>query len=176
MSLNNISLSAGIIADLYPSALVETGEGQQHPTLPVNTGSETVSKSPQTGLKFLGENRKNILVVVDCQDAVHLPDDDLQLLVNMLTACNLGLGDVAVLNRHGHAAPYKTFTEELKSRVVLLFGVEPSSFGLPMSFPHFQVQPFTGVSFLYSPSLKELREDKVLKSKLWVTLKRLFNI
>ncbi len=176
MSLNNIILSAGLLADLYPAALVETGESQPQAALPVNPDSDRESKSPQTGLKYLGENRKNILVVVDSRDVVYLPDDDLRLLMNMLAACHLGLGDVAVLNSFSHAASYKTITDELKSRVVLLFGVEPVSFGLPMSFPQFQVQPFTGISFLYAPSLQALQEDKVLKSKLWVTLKRLFNI
>ena len=32
------------------------------------------------------------------------------------------------------------------------------------------------VHSLYVPALKDLEEDKVQKSKLWVSLRRLFNI
>ncbi|MBK9568854.1 MAG: hypothetical protein IPO53_02260 [Chitinophagaceae bacterium] len=54
--------------------------------------------------------------------------------------------------------------------------MEPAAFGLPMHFPHYQIQAFAGNSFLYAPSLKELENDRVEKSKLWVCLKRLFNL
>jgi hypothetical protein len=87
------------------------------------------------------------------------------------------LADVAVVNLNNQPkSSYKELVAFFKSRIVLLFAVEPASFGLPMSFPHFQIQPFAGNSFLFSPSLKELENDKVLKSKLWVCLKRLFNL
>jgi len=45
-----------------------------------------------------------------------------------------------------------------------------------MNFPHFQQQKFTGITFLFSPSLNELENDKLLKSKLWICLKQIFNI
>jgi hypothetical protein len=47
---------------------------------------------------------------------------------------------------------------------------------LPLNFPHYQIQPFANCSFLYTPSLSEVETDKVQKSKLWVALRRLFNI
>ena len=80
---------------------------------------------------------------------------------------------IIIISRKHRTRNLLTF---FKSKIVLLFAVEPASFGLPMSFPHFQIQPFAGNSFLFSPSLKELENDKMLKSKLWVCLKRLFNL
>jgi hypothetical protein len=175
MGLNNIDLPAAALADLYSSSLVETGEitpakktaTAPLPALPAETGK---------GTRSLGENKKNILIVVNNNEAVHISDNELTLLTSMLAACKLSLADVAIVNTNQQAASYKELLSEFSSKVCLLFAIEPSGFGLPMSFPHFQIQPFANCSFLYSPSLTELENDKVLKSKLWVCLKRLFNL
>jgi hypothetical protein len=45
-----------------------------------------------------------------------------------------------------------------------------------MEFPYYQIQPFAKTSFLYSPALKDLANEKEEKRKLWSSLKRLFNI
>ena len=174
MDINKINFPATVIADLYRNSLVGNTE---------NTNAIPESKIPAATLqspgswKWLGENKKNILVLVSYDNAVHIPDKELQLLTAMLEACKLGLGDVAIVNRNNYPhQDYKAFLDEFKSRVTLLFGIEPATFGLPMNFPFFQIQAFAACSFLYSPSLDELEKDKVLKSKLWVSLRRLFNI
>ncbi len=163
-----------MVAELYHSSLIDIDEK------PVDqlTDDHIENKPAELPIwKWLGENRKNILVVVSYPDAVHLPDNDLALLTGILGACKLSLADVAVFNHYNlPEASCKELLAFFKSKIVLLFEVEPASFGLPMNFPHFQIQPFAGNSFLFSSSLKELENDKVLKSKLWVCLKRLFNL
>ena len=42
--------------------------------------------------KSLGNNQKNILIVVNYGNAVHLPDEELSFLTSMLAACKLSLG------------------------------------------------------------------------------------
>jgi hypothetical protein len=175
MDINHISLTPAIIAGFYPSSLVNpeetqaTGSGEAATPTSINESEKT--------WKWLGENKKKILVVVKYQDAVHIPDQELQFLTTMLTACQLSLADVAIINLlnqpHQH---YKEILEQFQSRVALLFDTDPASFGLPMNFPHFQIQPFSNCSFLYAPALEVLEKDKVQKSKLWVALRRLFNI
>lgn len=174
MDLNNINLPASVIADLYFSSLIETNEITAKPEIE----KPTIEKKEHSPVwKWLGENKRNILVTVSYQDTVHLPDNELQLLTNMLMACKLSLADVAIINLQNQPSQtYKEAIDQFKSRIVLLFDIEPSSFGLPISFPFFQIQPFANCSFLYAPSLKELEEDKVKKSKLWVSLRRLFGI
>lgn len=173
MDLNKINLPATAIADLYRNTLIGDNEI-------TNAIAETkiLAEAPLTNTwKWLGENKKSILIVVSYENAVHLPDKELQLLTAMLEACKLGLGDVAIVNRNNHPnQDYKAYLDEFKSRVTLLFGIEPVAFGLPMNFPFFQIQAFANCSFLYCPSLDELENDKVLKSKLWLSLRRLFNI
>jgi hypothetical protein len=179
MDLNHIELPAFVVAGLYHSSLISDKELQDN-----NTGVdeievelplvETDSGSPW---KSLGGNLKNILVIVNNTTAVHLPDNELTFLTGILGACKLSLADVSIFNLNNHpATTYKELTSFFASKVVVLFDTEPSSFGLPMSFPHYQIQAFAGISFLYSPSLKNLENDKVEKSKLWVCLKRLFNL
>lgn len=161
------------MAELYRSSLIETEENK--PISPkAERKEEPVSDS---GWKSLGENQKNILVIVRYADAVHIPDKELDFLTTMLGACKLSLADVAILNLNNHPeASYKELTTFFKTKIVLLFDIEPSAFGLPMNFPHYQLQAFANATFLYAPSLSELENDKVQKSKLWVCLKRLLNL
>jgi len=174
MDINHIKLPAFAVSELYQSSLIEPGVTQI--IQPVADRSENKPAAPPIW-KSLGENKKNVLIIVNYPDAVHLPDHDLDFLTGILGACKLNMADVAVLNVHNNPeALYRQLVDFFKSKIVLLFAVEPASFGLPMSFPYFQIQPFAGNSFLFSPSLKELENDKVLKSKLWMCLKRLFNL
>jgi len=173
MDLNHIDLSSSLIADLYRSSLVDTNEPSSKPKL------RTIVSDHHTNneWKHLGENKKNILIVVDYADTVYLPDKELSFLTNMLSACKLSLADVAIVNRNNYKEKeYKELLVYFKSRIVFLFGIEPSSFGLPVSFPHFQIQPFAKATFLFAPSLEEHKKDELLKSKLWVCLRRIFAI
>jgi hypothetical protein len=172
--LNHIKLPAFVVAELYQSSLIDNQDTFVYQA--VNNIPEF--KPTETSVWMsLGENRKNVLIIFNNPDAVHVSDHDLSFLTGILGACKLSLADVAVVNLNNHPdASYKELVTFFKSKIVLLFAVEPVSFGLPMSFPHFQIQPFAGNSFLFAPSLKELETDKVLKSKLWVCLKRLFNL
>jgi hypothetical protein len=173
MSLNDVRLPATVIADLYKNSLIEPGGETIEKTEPPATENET----PAAKWKWLGNNKKNILVIVHSPHTTHLPDDELDLLTAMIAACKLSLDDVAIVNLNNHPdASYKELTGFFKSKIVLLFAIEPAAFGLPVNFPHFQLQAFANNSFLFSPSLKELGNDKIIKSKLWVCLKRLFNL
>ena len=178
MDLNNIELPAAVVAEFYQSSLIESNDIPIKEKTVKLVDIETLPVTANdASWKSLGSNIKNILIIVKSNEAVHLPDNDLTFLTGILTACKITLADVAILNLNNHPeASYKELTRHFKSKVVLLFDTEPAAFGLPMSFPHYQIQAFANNSFLYSPSLKELENDKVEKSKLWVCLKRLFNL
>lgn len=175
MDINSISLPGSVLATLYPNTLVETGETQ--PGSPELGVRPTATEPANTTWKWLGENQKRILVAVHYTNAVHIPDNELQFLTKMLSACALSLADVAIVNISNQ--PHDTYKEilpQFNSKVALLFDIEPAAFGLPMNFPFFQIQPFATCSFLYAPALSILESDQVQKSKLWVSLRRLFNI
>lgn len=181
MDLNHIELPPILVADLYFSSLI--GDRETRPPKGAETGisdeekSSQAEKSPGFLWKSLGSNQKHILIIVKTSEAVHLPDHELTFLTGILGACKLSLADVAIVNLYNHPqSSYKELTSFFKSKIVFLFDMEPAAFGLPMHFPHYQIQAFAGNSFLYAPSLKELENDRVEKSKLWVCLKRLFNL
>ena len=183
MDLNHVDLSPSLIAQLYGSVLIEETKSSAVVNPPgasrdeIITPSSIASAREEESLKYLGENRKQILIIVDHNNAVHIPDEELSFLVAMLTACKLTIADVAILNRNN--APslgQKQLVERFRSRVVFLFGVEPVDFGLPMSFPEFQLQAFAGATYLYAPALAAFKDNAEVKRKLWEALKRLFVI
>jgi hypothetical protein len=161
MSLNNIALKPMILTQLYADTLVET----------------SVAGVPEkTSVRWLGSNQKNIIVIVRHEDVPVLPDEALNFLATILSACKLGLLDIALVNA---ASTNETALQTLiaeEGKTVLLFGTDPLSIGLPINFPPFQLQQFNQRTYLYCPSLREIEKDKTLKSKLWTSLKTLFGI
>ena len=159
MSLNDIQLTPQLVADLHGNVLVELA-----------------AKAPErAGLKTVGGNAKQILIVVQHESETVLPDAELTFLSSILTACKLTLNDVVVLNWNGmNKEQYKEVLHQFESRFVLLFGVAPLQFGLPMDFPPFQIQPFGSHQYLYAPPLSKIQEHKGIKAELWQALKKLF--
>lgn len=171
--LNNIKLPPQLIASLYPYSLIDD-KGVNKQALP---GPEVLDEKNEPALlQWLGDNKKQITIIVREANAKYVTDEGLQLLTNMLTACKLSLADVAIVNLHNQDFAYQQIVDQLKPRIGLLFEVEPSGFGLPMKFPYFQIQPYAGCSYVYAPSLSELEKDKTQRMNLWVTLKRLFGV
>jgi hypothetical protein len=183
MGLNDIKLSPTLTVALYGNLLVEGTAGKLSAGKEIFTEeyilmeeAEAPEPPPPPGKKKIG-NQKNILIVVKNDTVVHLPDEELEFLTNILKACQLSLDAVAIVNTNN--APdegYKEYAKKFSSKIVLLFGIEPVSFDLPVNFPEFQVQSLNNTTFLYSPSLLECRTDKLLKSKLWVCLQRIFGL
>lgn len=164
MSLDNIQLSPLLVEKLYRKALVD-----------LNTVKAASQK--QSGLSFnsLGNNEKNILIVVNEPAAVYLQDADLNLLVGILTACKLSMADIALINFHKNDhAGYTNLNESFNPSTILLFGVDPMQLEFPLNFPHFQLQAYNGQHYLCSPALSALAADVSLKKQLWLSLQKHF--
>jgi hypothetical protein len=160
MSLNTIELKPQMLAGLYTDTLLQTS---------------TTSVPESRPIKYLGNNQKNIVFIVSHSSVPFLPDNELAFVTNILGACKLSLADIAIVNRNNvNQEELELLTS--KAKVILLFGTEPLSIGLPINFPPFQLQPFNARTYLYSPSLSELENDKTLKVKLWNCLKNLFGV
>ena len=151
----------------------------------IPTGAAPVARTSTTSssdgsYKFLGNNRRQITVLVQSPGVAFLPDDQLSFLTRMLEACKMNVGDVAIINLANAAATITALKQQLQPKVILLFGMEPVAIRLPMNFPWFKIQAYDECTYLYAPSLEELvlpgEESKLLKSKLWMCLKTLFGI
>ena len=168
---------------MYRTALVDTNEGvrppgQKQTVSPATTSVGSTGKSTRSpAWNYLGDYKKSILIIVRYDNSPHLPDQQLDFLSAVLTACKLSVGDVAVINiANAPSATYKALQERFKSRFTVLFGLTPQQLEMPLSFPEFQVQAFNNCTYLHAPALEALEADKVLKSKLWVCLRKMFGV
>ena len=186
MSLNDIKLKPRLISDLYTNSLVETHTSSV-PVMPAAAKTSAPALAPAAAPKvteapttrsanFLGRNEKGILVLVAKDDAVYLPDGELNFLTTILSACQLSLGDVAIVNWKTTHPDLEPLQQQLGSRFVLLFDVSPLEAGLPINFPHFQIQQFNGRTYLASPALSEVEKEVGIKRQLWPSLKKMFSI
>ena len=166
MSLENLQLPAIIIGDLYKKCIVNI-----EPVLQLTTTSVPVQ------INFLGGNASHITLIVDQPNATYIADDELSFLTGILTACNLTIGDIALINLNKRPAiNYKDISAELMSETIILFGVLPEKISLPLHFPPFQIQRYNEQRYLQVPGLAILKEDRELKKQLWIALKTLFSI
>src|SRR5437764_3733272 len=139
MSLNDVRLTPQLLTDLYRDVLVEI---------------ET-TPTPDSSLKTVGGNEKKILIVVKSESETVLPESELAFLSSILTACKLTVNDIVILNYQGmDKKEYKEILHRFESRFVLMFGVAPLQFGLPMDFPPFQIQAFDSRHYLYATPLQ----------------------
>jgi hypothetical protein len=173
MQLNNIRLSHLAIDELYKDALVYPASG------PVSAPAATPVPAP-TLYKFLGDNRRATTILVHSPGTAYLPDDQLSFLSKMLLACQMTLADIAIVNTATQPVLIATLRQQLHPKAVLLFGLEPVQINLPINFPIFRLQPYDDCTYLAAPPLHRLvsqsEESRLLKSKLWVCLKSLFDV
>ncbi len=166
MSLDNIQLPNAILQGLYSKCLYD-----------LNSNKSFSSDIQTSEIGFLGSNQKKIAILVNCETAIYLPDDELNFLMGILTACKLSMADIALVNLSKNSGlVYSILSEQLKVEKVFLFGLTAEAIELPLQFPHYQVQQFNNQVYLSSPSLSELHANKEEKMKLWACLKKIFSI
>jgi len=169
MSLNEIKLTPLLMSGLYKNSLITLKEEKKN-----------VETKTEASAKFLGGNKKGILILAKSYDAVFVNDKQLSFLVKLIEACKMNIGDIAIVNNASENLIISELKEKFNPRSIILFGCSPSSIKLPIEFPMFKPQEYGGCTYLYTPTLEELdtdtNEGRVLKSKLWVCLKKLFDL
>ncbi len=174
-----------VLAGLYKSSLVITEDARspvntlvKDDTLPVTPPPSVPAAAPKQW--YLGNNGKHIVIIVQDASAVYLNDESLQFLSNILSACKLNLGDVAIVNTHQQPVLFSFLKTQLQPRVLLAFDIHLQQLQLPFTIPHYQVQPYDQCQFLSAPPLQamlgESKEAKLEKSKLWLSLKKIFQL
>lgn len=163
MSLNNIQLSDVTCQMLFEKNLVAKEEA-----------IHDAGVAKELKISSLGENRKNILFLVNEPDHRYLPDNEMEMLSNLIIACKLSMADIALVNYHYNQHRFAQFDDHFKLKIILLFGVSTEAIDLPFTIPFFQIQNFQQQLFLTAPPLADFLENKNLKKDLWISLQKLF--
>lgn len=162
MSLNNIQFSSYLCHSLYAKSLILT---------------EEISDTPGSKIEIssLGGNQKKILFLVDNPEIKFLDNDEMILLTNLITACQLSMEDIALVNYfNSDKLNYKDLVDYFQSEKILLFGVPAKKIDLPFIIPNFQIQSYDKKLFIAAPALSEFINNKDLKKNLWVCLQKIF--
>lgn len=164
--LNSIRLNPIMMKDLYGRVLVEV-DGNL-PTVihqdeaPKPLSSKGGERAPE--IKYLGNNARNVTILVNNKDHTFLPEDQLSFLTKILGACKLNIGDVAIVNTNNYPDT-KSIINSTNPSKIILFGVEVNTNNIDtVSAP------------LINNLLEETTEAKALKSKLWSGLKQMFGV
>lgn len=168
-----IELPSFVIADIFAESLLLIEDGAAKPAIKkIIIDTENDEKN-----FYLGNNEKNISIIVHDDVNIFLNDDCLQLLTKMLGACKLNMADVAIINIAKTNIDYTQLKEKLNPKVVLFFGVDADKISLPFSIPNYQVQHYASCKFLFAPALQSLLQNAdEEKKKLWISLKKTFEI
>lgn len=156
-------------AETQPQKVPEIHQPQQ--AVAVNEQPVAYGNTPS-----LGGNKKGVLILVKNDAAPFLPDEELEFLSAVLSACQLSIADVAIINLHHYPQTYIALLQQFSAKQVLLLGVAPQEVDLPFHFPHFQLQPFDGRTYLLAYPLGQMVQDRSLKMQLWGCLKQLYGV
>ena len=166
MSFDTIQLPPFIVQELFKNSLIELNNNQ--------TLSQSSTEQPFT---TLGNNKKEILILISNDESLYLPEDEFNFLTGILTACKLTMDDIALLNiKKNKNCNYKSITKALKPAIFILFGVKAHEIELPLSVPDYQIQVYNDQTYVFSPALPILSNDRNEKLKLWDALKKIFSI
>jgi len=183
MPFQDTILPAFVLADLYANSLIsDIMIPDAKATQKETSKSPTISapENPSPTYRFLGKNEKKVSVIMRYPGDPYIPEDHLQLLIKILSACKLNLGDVAILNDAVLKVEFSRLKEALEPAFVLLFDIEPSEIGLPLSFPGLKPQGYDGCKFLVIPAIETLMVDTeaalTTKKLLWDALKKMFAV
>jgi hypothetical protein len=148
-NVNEIRLNNEMISSLYGRSLVI---------------AEGVKKEKEK-LKYLGNNAQAVLILVNNAEHSFLPENELVFLTKMLSACQLNIGDVAIVNV-SNTAVSEAMSELLPGKIID-FGTSPD-----ISFESGKVVSSAPLKQM----LGESPEARQLKGKLWTGLKQMFEL
>lgn len=165
MSLQQLQLDPYLLAQMY-----------DQPIIPEMRSAQPAVEKALPKVKYLGENQKNVLLLIQNESEAYLNDELFNLLTNILSACKLGMQEVALLN----VAQYPGLTladykKVLPVQQCIIFAIPPEQLGLP-PMQTYQLETHLQIPVLYSDHLQLIATDKAAKGKLWMALKQLFGI
>jgi hypothetical protein len=164
MSINEITLDPAQLPDWYGNQLVST----------TRVLAPAVQKPKPT---LLGSFEKRILILVDAPDHAFIPDNDLNLLTGILSACKLSMADIGILNLQTDPEWSAGFlAEALEPLAWWLFGTDSLILGTGNTGQAGLISSLQGSPVFAAPSLDLLAERPEAKRSLWGALKKQYGV
>ena len=138
------------------------------PTPPV-----AVIKTPAPVFNYLGGHKKMVLVIVHYPGLDFIDDKHLTALSSIVARLQLGLDDIAILNRAKY--PAATFTELetfFAPQKLLLLGMYAIPTGIGALTLN-KLTPINNYTVLYSYSFGEMMDSNEMKKAFWEQMKQL---
>lgn len=166
MSLDTLQLNSFLTLAFYKNMLVDASNPVENP------GSKI-----EDAIKFLGDNKKEYVFLVDDPGSIFLNPEDLRFFIQLIAACKLTLPDIALVNISNAAQKtFREITDNIPAKTLIAFGQTTSDLDLPFSIPHFQVQQYESRQYLTAPPVAKIKSHAEDKKKLWAALRRIFNL
>lgn len=133
---------------------------------------EVKSAAPRA-FKYLGKNRKNVLILVNDPENEVSTDRGRELLRNLVKALQLTANDFALLNYAAHPqVGFNALQEFFSTKLVLSFGVSPAHLGMN-EFPQHKLATHGSSQVVFTGNLDLLCVDQEGKKILWGSLKQI---
>ena len=174
MSIDNIQLNSYLCEKMFSKTLLDLTK-----TAGTGNNQQDVKKNLSKKIKInsLGDNERNILFLVNNNENKFLADDEMKLLTDLLQACKISMGDIALVNFYeNREMNYQELLEQFQSKKILMFGVSAADLDLPFAIPFFQIQKFQEQIYMICPSLSDFINNVELKKDLWKSLKKIFSL
>ena len=186
MSLNELKLSPFLTAKLYEKSLVQNNQELMAVSNTTIAKDANVNKQfthnnniadAQLSINFLGNNANHIVIIISEPNHVFLDDEQLNFLINILSACKKSMQDVALINaHHTELVTPITIDNQFAPKQLIFLGIEPHLLQYPIQIPLYKIQQYNNQQYLSAASLQTLIADKEEKKNLWRVLKQLFEI
>ncbi|HKG07496.1 MAG TPA: hypothetical protein VKB19_13595 [Pedobacter sp.] len=166
--------------DIYlvdePEAVTYAGTGEQNHQEYVSLVKEPEPVSlaaARPEFKFLGNNKRNILILVNDEQNEVSDEKGRELLRKIVKSMNLTANDFALLNYANYkSTSLAQLNTHFSCTLVFAFGVTPLHLGLN-DHPENTVVNEGAVKLIFSAELKTLEADQQAKKVLWGSLQQL---
>lgn len=149
---------------------------------PQNTSdvdANMVSQKAPDEAAFTGQNKKNILILVDEEGAEFMKKEHQQLLHNILSAVHLTIDDIKLVNirkSNTSSASLINALEKIPFTILISFGAIIPEWPICHLFSQYVVNTDSmSRKILLADHLNHLAEDPHKKKSLWICLQHLFN-
>jgi hypothetical protein len=177
MGINDLTLTPGLVAALYPETLIVTKELYQDS----DKGQAGLTPDPlNTVYPYLGKNLQSICFLVSHPDSEFIPEPQLAFLQKILTACKFTLDDIAVINTGRRQVDMNNLKKGMDPRFIFLWGTGLDVTGFDQELSDMVMTTWQNISLVRVEKTALMSGDTpeamALKRNLWICLKKLFNL